>query len=294
MEGQTLKERYGHLTDALLRLSRPGWEKIDESNVYQEGNPALRKMLTDVMIKEIMLPNSHLEGREHFAAFSKSVQSGKTGLILMEHYSNLDTPEIYYLLEKDPDPLIRDIESRMIAIAGMKLNEEDPMIRAWAESFTRIVIYPSRSLASIADPVVAAQEDARSRAINGAAIRALHNARKQGKVILVFPSGTRYRPGHPETKRGVREIESYLRIFDVMILVAVHGSGLRIDMDRPNDMLSDRVVQDTVVLTASPVLDCKTFRKEVLATVQPDEDPKQVVADRIMASLETLHEKGTV
>ena len=37
--------------------------------------------------------------------------------------------------------------------------------------------------------------------------------KKQGKIILVFPSGTRYRPGCPDTKRGLREIDSYLRLF---------------------------------------------------------------------------------
>jgi len=44
----------------------------------------------------------------------------------------------------------------------------------------------------------------KARAINIASMRAMDKLRSSGHPILVFPSGTRYRPGKPETKMGRR------------------------------------------------------------------------------------------
>ena len=131
----------------------------------------------------------------------------------------------------------------------------------------------------------------KARKINLAAMHAMDDCKRRGEVILVFPSGTRYRPGHPETKRGLKEIDSYLRLFDVAILVSINGSILQIQEGK-EDMLSDIVVQDKVVITASPVINCKQFRKDYLATLPADEaDPKQKVIDRVMQILEEQHDK---
>ena len=42
-----------------------------------------------------------LEGIENFKDFLAQIKNGKRGLILMEHYSNMDLPAICYLLERD-------------------------------------------------------------------------------------------------------------------------------------------------------------------------------------------------
>ena len=122
-------------------------------------------------------------------------------------------------------------------------------------------------------------------------MHAMDDCKRRGQIILVFPSGTRYRPGQPETKRGLREIDSYLRLFDIMILVSVNGNCLRINESNPDDMLADIPVKDKVILTASPVIDCKTFRKEVLDSLPPDTaEPKQKTVDKVMQILEEQHE----
>jgi len=291
MEGIPLGERYKHFFGELARLAHAA-DKIDETNVYQEWNPGTRKIM-DSMLKDNLLPNSSLKNREHFVEFLNQIKAGKRGLILMEHYSNMDLPSLCYLLDNDSEEG-RDLSSRIVAMAGMKLNEENPMVKAWAEGFTRIVIYPSRSLAAYTDPEERAQEEAKSRKINMASMRAMDAAKKRGQTILVFPSGTRYRPGNPETKRGLREIDSYLRMFDVMILVSINGNCLRINPETPNDMLSDLVCKDVVIMTASPVIECKPFRNQVIESLgeKPDErgiDPKQATADKIMELLEEQH-----
>jgi glycerol-3-phosphate O-acyltransferase len=285
LDGLSLKERYGPVFKELTKLSRAP-ARIDETNVYQVANPDTRKMM-DAITTENLLPGSRLEGREHFAEFLGHVKAGKRGLILTEHYSNMDLPEMCYLLEHDAEAFGPEISRRIIAISGMKLNEADPLVRAYTESFTRIVIYPSRSLSTVSDP----EEAIRGKKINMAAMRALDEARKNRQILLVFPSGTRYRPGKPETKRGLREIDSYLRIFDVMLLVSINGSCLRLSDDDPENMLADKVYRDKIIVTAGPVMECQPFRKAIVDAVDPSGDPKQAAIDRVMEMLESQHEQ---
>ncbi|MGN0739884.1 MAG: 1-acyl-sn-glycerol-3-phosphate acyltransferase [Treponema sp.] len=291
---QELRIKYKNYFDLLLsNSSAPAL--IDETNVYQEANPVPRKVLFD-MIKENQLEGSRLEGKENFKAFYDAVKSGKRGLILMEHYSNLDLPEILYMLETEGSDWAKDLSSRVVAIAGMKLNEANPLVRAWTEGFSRVVIYPSRSLNNVENSSVSEEEkkaeEAKAKKINFAAMRAMDACKKRGEVILVFPAGTRYRPGHPETKRGLREIDSYLRLFDIMILVSNNGNCLRFNPEDTENMIRDLVCKDEKILCASPVLDCKTFRNDVLAKLPADEpDPKQKIVDKVMEILEQQHDE---
>ena len=133
-------------------------------------------------------------------------------------------------------------------------------------------------------------EEAKSRKINMASMRAMDKCKREGKPILVFPAGTRYRPGKPETKKGVREIDSYLRMFDVMIFISTNGNCLRINPEKPEDMLADLIHPDTVIMAASPVMECKKFRNDILATLEDYEgDKKVVVVDKVMEELDKLH-----
>ena len=121
-------------------------------------------------------------------------------------------------------------------------------------------------------------------------MRAMDACKKRGQMILVFPSGTRYRPGKPETKRGLREIDSYLRLFDYMLLVGINGNCLRINPENPDDMLEDILEPGKVTLTAYPVLDCKNFREDVLSALPADEpDPKKKTVDKVMQILDEIH-----
>jgi len=247
------------------------------------------------ILDDNFLPESGLGNVENFKAFYDAItKEGKSGLILMEHYTNLDLPGILYLLEKHGEPWSIDLASRIVAVAGMKLNETSVSVRAFTEGFTRVVIYPTRSLSAVEEKEISEEEKVaeaqRARKINFAAMRAMDSCKKRGQAILVFPSGTRYRPGKPETKRGLREIDSYLRLFDCMILVSVNGNCLRINPENPDDMLADIVEQDVITLTASPVINCKDFRNEVLSALPEDEeDPKQKTVDKVMEILEDIH-----
>ncbi len=266
--------------------------EVTEKTVLQHGDPDLRNLL-DKILDEIVLDSSEFRGKENLELFLKAVNSGKKGLILAEHYSNFDYPILLNLMKKSGDAGA-ELEKRCIAIAGMKLNQDNPYVAACAAGYDRIYIYPSRTLKAIEDPEEQMREIKRSKGINLASMRALENAKKNGKVIVVYPSGTRYRPGKPETKKGVKEIASYIKMSDVMLLVSVNGNCLRIS-DSGN-MQEDEICKDRIILTASPIINCAEFRSEVNEQ-NKDLDTKakkQAVVDRVMEILDEMHEENEV
>lgn len=289
MDPNSLSVRYRPLFPELKRLTRAE-NIITEANVYQPANTGIRKIM-DKMCGENMTEDSEFRNTENAARFLELVKQGKRGIILMEHYSNFDLPGVIYLLERS-GPECAELASRIVAIAGMKLNEENPIVSAFAEAYSRIIIYPSRSLMSITDPELFKKEEHRSRVINLASMRALDRIRKEGNAVLVFPSGTRYRPGRPETKKGVREIDSYIRLSDVMLLISINGNCLRFS-DDPSDMLGDVLFKDRIIMTASPVIECTAFREEALKWAGSGvEDKKQTVVDYVMNRLEVMHKEN--
>lgn len=290
----TLKEKYGEYLKKATVVSTAA-AKIDATNVYEEANPKARGFMNP-LLEDNLSPDSTLANEENFKEFYDAVvKEKKRGLILMEHYSNLDLPSLCYLLEKSGTDWGVDFSNRIVAIAGMKLNEENPFVRAFAEAFTRIVIYPTRSITKMKNSTISEEEKEeekmRAREINFSAMRAMDACKKRGQIILVFPSGTRYRPGKPDTKRGLAEIDSYIRMFDVMLLVSINGNCLRINPECPDDMVMDIIETDKIVMAASEVIDCKKFRKNVLDALPPDfdGDTKQMTVDKIMEVLENQH-----
>ena len=257
---------------------------ITEENVYQEGADDILVYL-DKMVEALILPDSGLDGLENLEDLFSKAESGKSCLLLLEHYSNMDLSLFSYLVRK-AGGRGEEIAKAVIAIAGMKLTEENPVVAAFASAYTRIVIYPSRSLLGLDDEKSKA-EGLRSNVINRAAMKALNDLKDKGRLILIFPSGTRYRPWDPTTKRGVREIDSYIKSFDYMCFVAINGEVLHV---RQGDMMDDSVSKDVVRLNVSPVVSCAEFRAK--ARADEDDDKKQAVADAIMKELERMHVEG--
>ena len=290
---KTLKELYGSYLADFAKVSKAA-AKIDETEIYEEANPETRTYLT-LITKDNVLPESHIINVQYFKEFYDAiVNGGKSGVLMMDHYSNMDLPCLIHLLENYGEDWATDFSKRLVAIAGMKLNEANPIVRALTESFTRVVIYPTRSLNAILESDASEEdkeaEQQRARKINFAAMRAMDGCKKRGQIIMVFPSGTRYRPGKPETKRGLREIDSYLRLFDLLLPVSINGNVLRFNPEDPENMVMDLVTPDVVTLTAGKMIECKPFRNKILETVPADHpDPKQVTVDAVMDILEELH-----
>jgi len=262
---------------------------ITKENVYQEGDGRIVSIL-DSMAEALLLPGSGVDGMENLEDLIDKAKSGKSCLLLLEHYSNMDLT-IFSLLVRQAGGRGQEIADALIAIAGAKLNEDNPVVAAFASAYTRIVIYPSHYLSGLS-PEKKQVEIPRSISINRAAMKALEERKTAGRLVLIFPSGTRYRPWDPATKRGVREIDFYIRSFDYMCCVALNGQLLHVQR---TDMMNDIVSQDVVRVTAGPARSCREFRAAALEAAFAGEQPtdskdrKQAVADAIMAELEGLH-----
>jgi glycerol-3-phosphate O-acyltransferase len=273
---------------------------VSDKNVHQPGNPAILPFI-DGIVAENLLPGSGIRGLEHLEELLKAARSGEPCLLLLEHYSNFDLPAFHYLLRQSGDSG-KAIADALLAIAGIKLNETNPIVLAFTEAYSRLVIYPSRSLEiiknNLKDPKELVAEVMRSTTVNRAAMKGLAELKVQGNLVLVFPSGTRYRPWDPSSKRGVREIDSYIKSFSKMCLVAINGNILRLNTE--GSMEEDLICEDRLVYTASPVLDCASFREEVkhnyrlrdeLKSGHPfREDKKQAIVDEVMNQLDRIHE----
>jgi hypothetical protein len=275
---------YKGIIDEMVRNSQ-GAPVVTDKNVYQEGNPANKPLMRRI-IADLLLPGSRIDGFEHLVELHALARRKKFCLVLMEHYSNFDLPNFSELLENRGDEG-KAIADALVAVAGVKLNEESRLVLAFTEIYTRVVIYPSRSVHGIKDKGKRREAETRRARINIAALKALMSLRRQGRLVLVFPSGTRYRPWDPSTGRGLREIDTYLKYYSNMVLVAINGNTL---LPNPNNnMDEDYPVKDVVRCTVSPVLRCSEFRKEALRARPDDDDAKQVVADHVMAALAALH-----
>ncbi|MDR2588091.1 MAG: 1-acyl-sn-glycerol-3-phosphate acyltransferase [Spirochaetales bacterium] len=284
MSHDTISVKYPEVIKEMLRNSAQS-ATVTEDNIFQPGNMANR-VCVEKILKDYLLPGSRVSGLENIEELQRLSVSGKSCLLLMEHYSNFDLPALCYLLERSGKTGKAAADS-LIAIAGLKLNEESAVVLAFSEAYSRIVIYPSRYFDHITDPQALAEERKKSNAINRAALHHMVRCKHEGHIVLVFPSGTRYRPGNPDTKRGLKEIDSYLKAFDHMVLVGISGNLLRINPS--GEMAEDILARDTVVFRVSPIIDCAEFRSRAREGLPPDADAKQITADRIMQELEKLH-----
>jgi glycerol-3-phosphate O-acyltransferase len=284
---ETLTTAFGDQIKRAMSLSKVE-TVVTEHNVYQEGDPNVLPIL-DEMVEYLLLPGSWVDGMENLEELFEKAKSGKSCLLLVEHYSNMDLSIVSYLVQR-AGGRGAEIAMALVAIAGMKLNEDNPVVAALASAYSRIVIYPSRTLIDL-DAEKNKDEIVRSNNINRAAMKALNDIKTLGKLVLVFPSGTRYRPWDPSTKKGVREIDSYIRSFDYLCCIALNGQILHV---QKTDMMNDIVSKDLLLVTAGPVHLCAELRKKARAAAEACgiEDKKQAAVDAIMAELEELHIKA--
>lgn len=260
---------------------------IDE--VYQEGNRTLLPYIEKIVADQL-LPGSGVRSFTNLQRLAKLSRDGAKCLLLVEHYSNFDLPVLLYLLRK-AGPEGERMAEDIVAIAALKLTESNPIVSAFSEAYSRLVIYPSRAIEEIekkiTDPALRAAEVAKANSINLASMKELARVRTSGKMILVFPAGTRFRPWDPSSKRGVREIDSYIRSFDYMSLVSINGNILHINPE--GEMHEDLVNRDRVVFDVSEPRRCDDFRSHIKNATSPDADKKQAVVDAVMQELEAMH-----
>lgn len=280
---EKISVKYKSYIEEMIKQMRPG-ERVDKDNVYQAANHDIRPFV-DQMIREQLLDESALHGFDNLEALFNKAQGGASCLLLVEHYSNFDLPVLLYLLRQLGEKG-RQIADSIVAIAGVKLNQENRIVAAFAEAYTRIVTAPGRTMKEL-DPKEDWIDFLRAKAINRAGIKTLRDIKNSGRIVLVFPAGTRFRPWDPNSGKGVREIDSYLKSFDFMSFVSIHGNILRVVPRGP--MSEDLICKDCVTMRIGPMQECKAFRDVIRKNSSTGEDKKQRLADEIMRHLKELH-----
>lgn len=281
----TVREVYGDLAYEMVKNSRqPG--KITRDLIFQESNLKNRDLINRIL-DDLLQPGSTFEGAEHIVELYRRCQAGETGLLLLEHYSNFDIPCLFYLLRKLGAEFAEAAES-VVAMAAMKLNEESAFVLAFTEAYTRIVIYPGRALEQVGDIGVADEEVRKAKQINMSAMREMIRCKNTGRIILLFPTGTRYRPGVPDSKRILRAVDAYIKGFNNAVFVGIAGNVLLVNPDA--EMSEDIINPDTVVLAASPVISCSEFRAQARLEGNDPGDIKEAVAEAVGRKLDEMHE----
>ncbi len=256
-------------------------------NVYLEGEPKNRKIIGD-LVEQMMKPGSALLGVDNLKKLYEYSREGKACLLLIEHYSNFDYPALYRLVEKT-EGLGPEVAETFLPIQGMKLSESGGLTAAFSNSYNTIVIYPSRTIDSEKDPVKLAEIKKVSIPINHAAMKELTHRKYHGSIVIVFPAGTRYRPWVPNSKKGVREIYTYLKAFDYVSFVSINGN-LLVPCQEDN-MEKDTLQEDVILFSVSEPVHGKDFRQEKTELAPAGTDPKQFVVDQVMAELDRYHEE---
>jgi len=284
----SIRDRYLPLIQKMMGSFRK-IPNVSDKDVFQIGSSDLLHYI-DKILEDHLLPGSGINGFENLVQLAEKASRGESCLLLLEHYSNFDLPALHYLLRAQGEAG-KKLADSVVAIAGIKLSESNPVISAFAQAYTRIVIYPSRSLEIIKnnfkDPNKLYHEIRRSMSINHAAMRTVAQLKIAGKIILVFPAGTRFRPWDPASKRGVREIASYVKSFDNYCLVSINGNILRINPS--GEMEEDLLHKDKVIFTAGPVSSCHALLTHVKEEHHFREDRKQEIVDHLMDELDSMH-----
>ena len=282
-----IDELFRQVTDQLVQNSKEQ-QSIDRERVFQPANMENRRFVEEI-IGSLILPGSRIEGYQNLEELYNRSQSGESSLILMEHYSNFDIPNLFYLAKQHSSGV--SVTDSIVAMAGTKLNEESRFVLAFTEAYTRIVIYPARLLKSLEGTDRYETERARSRAINRSALREMVRLKHSGHMVLLFPAGTRYRPGKPESKEILVEVDSYIKGFDHMVCIGIAGNTL--EVSPVGNMEKDSPATDVVIYQVSEVTDTAKFRSRARASApEGGETAKRAVASAVQERFDSLHSEA--
>jgi len=281
----TIREVYGDLAMQMVQNSRQP-DRITHDAIFQESNLNNRSLIEKIL-DDLVQPGSSMVGADHIRELYQRCKAGEPGLLLLEHYSNFDIPCLFYLMHKLGPEYAEAIES-VVAMAAMKLNEESRFVLAFTEAYTRIVIYPGRALEVAARGTQEEEEIRKAKQINMSAMREMVRCKNTGRIILLFPTGTRYRPGVPDSKRILRAVDTYIKGFRNAVFVGIAGNVLLVNPE--SEMSEDFLNPDIVTFAAGPVISCSQFRNAAREAAPSDQTPKDAVAEAVGRTLDEMHQ----
>lgn len=263
--------------------------EITPDNVFQEAHLANRDTLLDIM-RDVHLPGSNIFGVENILQLNKLAKEGKSCLILSEHVSNMDVTSMFCRFYDHENLDLKDIFENLVFIAGMKLNAT-PIVKLFSEMFTRVVIYPIRSLKKLTENSEQSELMQKVKKINLRATRKILGLKNKGKIFVMFPSGTRYRPWDPDSGKGMKETMSYLNSFDYFCCASINGNNM--PPREHEDMTREPFLRDIIQFNFGKVQKT-TDLIEKIQSVNNDVDKdqlRQIMVDDIMEQIRLLHEQ---
>jgi glycerol-3-phosphate O-acyltransferase len=278
-----IDEQFRKVTEQLIRNSQQE-QAVESDRVFQPANLESRALVEQIIAK-LVLPGSRIEGYENLRELYHRAQRGESCIMLLEHYSNFDIPCLFYLAKQYEEG--KEITDSIVAMAGTKLNEESRFVLAFTEAYTRIVIFPARMLTALEGKPEYDEARARSRIINRSALREMIRVKYTGHMVLLFPAGTRYRPGKPETRTLLLDTDSYLKGFEHMVMVGIAGNTLHVD--EKGNMEKDTPGTDVMVYNVGPVTDSRTFRAKARAGAVDTDEAKRAVAAAVEREFDARH-----
>ncbi|MCG8479211.1 MAG: 1-acyl-sn-glycerol-3-phosphate acyltransferase [Spirochaetales bacterium] len=279
-----IDELFRQITNELIRNSQER-QHVERNRVFQPANMKNRE-LVEKIIEKLVLPGSRIEGYDHLRELYERARRGESCLILMEHFSNFDIPCLFYLAKQHEGGAA--LTDSIVAMAGTKLNEESRFVLAFTEAYTRIVIYPARILQSLEGTERYDEERARSRILNRSALREMIRMKHSAHMVLLFPAGTRYRPGKENTKRVLLEVDSYLKGFDHVVFVGIAGNTL--EVSPMGEMAKDEAKTDVMVYNVGPIVTAAEFRDRARReTSEEGTSAKEAVARAVEQRFDELH-----
>ncbi|TVQ41093.1 MAG: 1-acyl-sn-glycerol-3-phosphate acyltransferase [Spirochaetaceae bacterium] len=281
----TMRDRYGELALEMVRNSRQP-KRITHDAIFQESNLKNRALINRIL-DDLVQPGSTVVGADHILELHQRCKAGEPGLLLLEHYSNFDIPCFFYLMHR-LGPRYAEAAEAVVAMAAMKLNEESKFVLAFTEAYTRIVIYPGRALEQAVDGPQGDEEARKAKLINMSAMREMVRCKNNGRIVLLFPTGTRYRPGVPDSKRILRAVDTYIKGFRNAVFVGIAGNVLLVNPQA--EMAEDYINPDTVTFAAGPVIPCSEFRNAARNGAPPELSTKDAVAEAVGRQLDEMHQ----
>lgn len=269
---------FAHALAEIERLSRSAPRPTATCGpVVQEPNVAAQPLFAAIC-RRLLLPGSTLAGFENLAELADLAAKGAACLLCMNHRSTLDVPTLYALIEDQADLAAFH---RIIWISGRKLDEDSGATPALARCFRRIVVTPKAELLAIQSET---ERRERGRK-NMRAYRAMRGLRRQGWVLAVFPAGTRLRPSDERTGQAIREIDSYLRRTDYLVLGHIAGCTLPVSRDR--DLSHETPRLDRMAYTFGPVVEARRWREQA-AQRYPELSQREASRRAIMEDIAAL------
>ncbi|MFN3603795.1 MAG: 1-acyl-sn-glycerol-3-phosphate acyltransferase [Leptonema sp. (in: bacteria)] len=196
------------LPDVMKTFEDPS--KLEEVGVYTQQNPKIRDFVVEFL--KPLLQNFTFEGKENLQYILPLTEKFPVTLI-SNHLSHLDAPAIYLMLYKEGG-IAREIADRLVFIAGRLAFTED-FARLGLYMFDTLLVCSKKDMSQ--NPSLA---DVMTR-INMRAFRQSQQLQKQGKIIAIFPEGTRSRTG--QLMSFVDAVYHYV-INRIVIPVSIEGS----------------------------------------------------------------------